>query len=336
MIINIINEQPIYQCNEFKILFDGARLWRVGPLGYCEKIADLFRIPLFSKRIQRRIIYSARRINNFLFLSCKLGLFRYHIIENRFEKVCDGVFGKSLFLLDWIGEDHQHYLLFSPYSRNRSMKPVPIFKMAMDDCVVTVLTELSEGICNHVHNGFVCGGRLFFSVGDSILNSGLWEFSSDRGLQPFATGESEFRSVVGASCDRAITIVGDVPSGPNFLKKIGIDVREVKTLSPLNGPCIFGGVFGSKLLFSTSSEPKGTNFLQSWVCDLIRSPVVLYSFDLFTGELCVIDTFKKSALPTTVFGFGVALLPLAGEELTSVDVMLMNCRMDRTRVNHEG
>ena len=110
----------------------------------------------------------------------------------------------------------------------------------------------------------------------------------------------------------------DAPFAPNHLMRLHECDGEwvLDKVSPLNGPVIYGGRMGDKLVFSTDVESDG---IYKNKFDVLTSRKLgkgikdyyayLYSLDLKTKDLKVIYSCKKDVLPFVIFQFGTIMFP---------------------------
>ena len=202
-------------------------------------------------------------------------------------------------------------IYYGEYIWNKDKGPVSIYKYDMKNW--SVVYSFDKGLITHIHsvNYDAYHKRFIILTGDEDEESAIWEANSDfSSVRRIVGGSQIYRSCICFPTNDGIYYVTDSPSYDNFLLFLNNNC-ELKRVSPINGPCIYGIIHDNVFIFSTSVEGdfslgrfryKITNKLAKGIKDRF---VHIYVFN-FKEKLSEIAKFKKDSLPMWLFQFGNA------------------------------
>tara|TARA_A100001015_G_scaffold57982_1_gene63822 strand:- start:1677 stop:2735 length:1059 start_codon:yes stop_codon:yes gene_type:complete len=292
-------------------------------LNVIKKGDRLFNSLLYSSGILRRLlrygIYSSLRINEEeLLISIKKGLYLINEKTLQVKKIKTSEnFSKTLYL-DKIQYNDFTYVIYSNYFSNINMLPVEIYIAPINDLnLFQRIYTFEEGEINHIHSCLQDpeSGDLYFNLGDTGKNVGIWRLSLDTlKIYPVLTGKQEYRACVSWLYEGNLFFATDSPRDKNSITKVFLKESSYRTelISSTAGPVIYGFSNESYVFFSTSVEPdEETSFMKYFSPFYrLRGESFLYMFDMRKQKLFILDSSKKDALNPVIFGFGTYTFPI--------------------------
>lgn len=292
-------------------------------LNVVEKGDKLFNSLLYSSGIFRRLlryaIYSSLRLNEEeVLVSIKKGLYLINemTLQVKRIKTSDG-FSKTLYLHK-IQHNDSTYVIYSNYFSNSNMLPVEIYIAPINDLnLFRKIYTFEEGEINHIHSCLQDpeSGDVYFNLGDSGKNVGIWRLSLDTlKISPVLIGKQEYRACVSWLFEGNLFFATDSPRDKNSITKVFLKEGSYRTelISSIAGPVIYGFSDESYVFFSTSVEPDEETSLMNYFLPFyrVRGESFLYMFDKRKQKLFILDSSKKDAFNPILFGFGTYTFPI--------------------------
>lgn len=220
-------------------------------------------------------------------------------------------------------------IYYGDYCGNPDKEPINILYVNPETFEKKVVYTFEKGLVNHIHNVVFDEGRdcIWVFSGDFDDAAAIWRTSdSFKTVECVLKGDQDYRADVVTIYEGDIWYATDAPFAPNHLIRLYEIEGDwmIEKVAPLNGPVIYGGRMGDKLVFSTDVESDGLykNRFEALTSRKLGKGIkdynaYLYSFDLNNKELKVIYRCKKDLLPFVVFQFGAIMFP-GGESEGSV------------------
>jgi len=212
-------------------------------------------------------------------------------------------------------------IYYGDYCTNTAKNPINIYRINPDTFEKEIVYTFPQGRVNHIHNIVYDASRdcLWIFTGDFDDAAAIWRTDDNfASVQCVLKGDQNYRADVVTIYDKDIWYATDSPFAPNYLIRLYQEGKEwkIEKAASLNGPVIYGGKMGEKLVFSTDVESDGT-YRNRWECLTSRKLgkgikdyyAYLYVFDLKNKELSIIHKCKKDLLPFVVFQFGAIMFP---------------------------
>lgn len=212
-------------------------------------------------------------------------------------------------------------IYYGDYCGNPDKEPINILYVNPETFEKKVVYTFEKGLVNHIHNVVFDVERdcIWVFSGDFGDAAAIWRTNdSFKTVECVLKGNQDYRADVVTIYESDIWYATDAPFAPNHLMRLFDDDGkwQVEKITPLNGPVIYGGRMGDKLVFSTDVESDGIykNRFEALTSRKLGKGIkdynaYLYSFDLKTKELRVIYQCKKDILPFVVFQFGAIMFP---------------------------
>lgn len=212
-------------------------------------------------------------------------------------------------------------IYYGDYCGNPDKNPINIIFVEPKTFEKKVVYTFKKGWVNHVHNVVFDEERdcIWVFTGDFGDAAAIWRTNdSFTTVECVLKGNQDYRADVVTIYEGDIWYATDAPFAPNHLMRLYANQGKwvVEKIAPLNGPVIYGGRMGEKLVFSTDVESDGIymNRFESLTSRKLGKGVkdnyaYLYTFNLKTKELKIIYQCKKDILPFVVFQFGAIMFP---------------------------
>lgn len=212
-------------------------------------------------------------------------------------------------------------IYYGDYCGNSDKNPINIIYVDPETFEKKIVYTFEKGCVNHVHNVVFDEERdcIWIFTGDFGDAAAIWRTNdSFKTVECVLKGNQDFRADVVTIYEGDIWYATDTPFAPNHLMRLYENQGKwaVEKVAPLNGPVIYGGRMGDKLVLSTDVESDGIykNRLDSRTSRKLGKGIkdyyaYLYSFDLKTKELKTLYRCKKDFLPFVVFQFGAIMFP---------------------------
>lgn len=215
-------------------------------------------------------------------------------------------------------------IYYGDYCSNPDKEPINIYNVNPHTFEKKVVYTFEKGMINHVHNVVYDEGRdcIWVFTGDFGDSAAIWRTDdSFDTLKCILKGNQDYRTDVVTIEKGDLWYATDAPFARNHLMRLYVINGEwkIEKVAPLNGPVIYGGRMGDKLVFSTDVESDGIykNRFEALTSRKLGKGIkdynaYLYSFDLNNKELKEIYRCKKDILPFVVFQFGAIMFPGGG------------------------
>lgn len=214
-------------------------------------------------------------------------------------------------------------IYFGEYFPNPTKKIVHIYKYE-DDFLKKVFSFPLNSI-DHVHNMIVDKQKkcLWILAGDFGDGAAIYKATDNfKSVERIVYGEQKYRSCVGFPVKDGLLYATDSQFEKNTIRvlKKENEVWKSESVSPINGPCIFGTQLKNDYVFSTSVEAINSgNTLQKFLRNkrgpgIIKNQTELIKGNLNTGFETLFSN-RKDILPFVLFQFGNILFP-TGENKT--------------------
>lgn len=212
-------------------------------------------------------------------------------------------------------------IYYGDYCGNPDKEPINILYVDPETFEKRVVYTFEKGKVNHIHNVVFDEDRdcIWVFSGDFGDAAAIWRTNdSFKTLECVLKGDQDYRADVVTIFEGDIWYATDAPFAPNHLMRLYEIGGEwmIEKVAPLNGPVIYGGRMGDKLVFSTDVESDGIykNRFEALTSRKLGNGIkdynaYVYAFDLKTKELKVIYQCKKDILPFVVFQFGAIMFP---------------------------
>lgn len=169
--------------------------------------------------------------------------------------------GRPLNLVSVVGiRGFEDGIYFGGYFNNFDMKPVHIFKRCANDDWRIVYT-FQNGVINHVHTIVpdVFRQCLWVFTGDFGKAAAIWKVTDNfKKVECVAQNDQKYRSCVAFPTAGGLVYATDTPFTDNYIFLIS-EKGELKDLAHIDGSCIYGGMSGDLMFFSSTIEPDGRN-----------------------------------------------------------------------------
>ena len=212
-------------------------------------------------------------------------------------------------------------IYYGDYCGNPDKGPINIYCVNPDTFEKKVVYTFEKGLVNHVHNVVYDEGRdcIWVFTGDFGDAAAIWR--TDDGfasVKCILKGNQDYRTDVVTIEKGDLWYATDAPFAPNHLIRLyeNKGAWELEKVTSLNGPVIYGGRMGDKLVFSTDVESDGIykNRIDCYTSRKLGKGIkdyyaYIYSLDLNTKKVNVIYKCKKDLLPFVLFQFGAIMFP---------------------------
>lgn len=208
-------------------------------------------------------------------------------------------------------------IYFGGYLGNIDKKPVSVYKRVATDSWEVVYT-FPQGTVNHIHT-VVCDpfrNCLWMYTGDFGEAAAIWKVTDNfRKVERICCNDQKYRGCVVFPLREGLLYATDAPFADNYIYLMTPEDYRVKTITPIDGSCIYGCQWKDKYVFSSTVEGDGRNMSKLEFL-FGRKPGAGIKDDyvhLYCGNL--IDGFKeiykekKDWLPFYTFQFGVFKFP---------------------------
>ena len=212
-------------------------------------------------------------------------------------------------------------IYYGDYCGNPDKNPINILYVNPDTFEKKVVYTFGKGMVNHVHNVVYDEERdcIWVFTGDFEDAAAIWRTKDNfRTIECILKGNQDYRADVVTLYQGDVWYATDAPFAPNNLIRLYEEKGkwDIVKMAPLNGPVIYGGRMGEKLVFSTDVESDGIykNRFDALTSRKLGKGIkdynaYLYSLDLPTKDLKVIYKCKKDIFPFVVFQFGAIMFP---------------------------
>jgi len=212
-------------------------------------------------------------------------------------------------------------IYYGDYCGNPDKNPINILYVNPDTFEKKVVYTFGKGMVNHVHNVVYDEERdcIWVFTGDFEDAAAIWKTNdSFETVECILKGKQDYRADVVTLYQGDVWYATDAPFAHNHLIRLYEEKGkwDVEKIAPLNGPVIYGGRMGEKLVFSTDVESDGIykNRIEALTSRKLGKGIkdynaYLYSLDLPTKDLKVIYKCKKDIFPFVVFQFGAIMFP---------------------------
>lgn len=213
-------------------------------------------------------------------------------------------------------------VVWGEYGYNPLKKTKSIYFYSDSTKEITCLYSFKEGEINHVHNIIKdkTTERYWIMTGDFDDSAAIY-YTDDffNNVVCFRKGENQtYRGCVGFSNNNTLYYATDSPSYPNYLVKI--DDHSITKLFQLNGSCIYGYLNNGRLVFSSTVENEAdeinnskNTFRYNLGKGILNWNVYIYSFDILTESIKILQTSKKDFLPMLAFKYGCFRFPSSSD-----------------------
>lgn len=208
-------------------------------------------------------------------------------------------------------------IYFGGYLSNDEKKSVGIYRRIGVDLWEVVFT-FPQGVINHVHT-IVCDSFrqcVWIFTGDFGTAAAIWKVTDGfKKVERVVCDDQKYRGCVVFALPEGLLYATDAPFADNFIYLMDPKTYDVKEICPINGSCIYGCLWKSKFVFSSTVEGDGRDMSRmEWLFTRKRGAGIKDDFvHLYCGSL--VDAFKeiynekKDCLPYYTFQFGVFKFP---------------------------
>ncbi|SCZ78643.1 hypothetical protein [Pseudobutyrivibrio xylanivorans] len=214
-------------------------------------------------------------------------------------------------------------IYYGEYFLNHEGTAVNIYKRD-NNASWNVIYTFPAGSIYHIHGLVPCKEKdcVYILTGDKDAESGIYEARNGfQDVKVIVSGKQAYRACVALPTENGLLYTTDTPLETNYLYYLDFETKELKVISEINGPCIYGRlVSNNEMVFSTSVEPDSR--LPRWKYELSKkvgpgvkdnySHVYIASYE--NGNIDIEEVFKakKDILPMGIGQFGAIMFP-AGE-----------------------
>jgi transposase InsO family protein len=317
--------QPIFSTAQHLYLFRRGNLYRTShaletPVLLARIPADrplISRGPRLLERMFRTSIQSAAQCDaNTLLLARRSRIWRVNLGTG--EVVLDHALpdGRSLLALSTVtsaatGTD---WLVFGEYLNNPGRTEVRLWRRkCSSEAQWEVAATFPAGEIDHVHSiQQLHDGRIFILTGDFDKAAGVWETDAEfNKLRPVMRGRQQYRACWWFESGGSIVYGTDSQFETNALLLLQPD-KGITKIHDLPGSCIYNGLTGNSMAFSTTVEPGASTgilvrdiFSRSVGPGITGDPTIYY----YTGELSKVFTSPKDVWPSRLGQFGTFMFP---------------------------
>lgn len=294
------------------------------------------RLPLSAKeKLLMRMNLSARALRLVNFTSCQIGeesvlaayrstAYLVDISKKKIRQLFTIDKGKRPLFFCYVEEGSSSTpagIYYGDYCSNPGKNPISIYYVNKDTFEKKVVFTFKKGMVNHVHNIVFdkeCDSIWIFT-GDFGDAAAIWR--TDNGFKTVECvfkGNQDYRADVVTIYNNDIWYATDTPFAPNHLMRLYENEKgwSLEKVAALNGPVIYGGRMGDKLVFSTDVESDGVyrNHMDALTSRKLGKGIkdyyaYLYSLDFKSRELKILYKCKKDYLPFVIFQFGAIMFP---------------------------
>ncbi len=242
-------------------------------------------------------------------------------------------------------------IYYGDYCGNSTKNPISIYHIDPVSFEKEIVYTFEKGMVNHVHNVVYDEGRdcIWIFTGDFGDAAAIWRTTDNfQSVECVFKGSQDYRADVVTIYKGDIWYATDAPFAPNHLMRLHESSNGwiLEKVAKLNGPVIYGGRMGDKLVFSTDVESDGLyrNRFDALTSRKLGKGIkdyyaYLYSLNLRTRELQIIYQCKKDILPFVVFQFGAIMFPdgeCDGSLIPAFHVALTNHQLKTLMIRNDG
>lgn len=150
-------------------------------------------------------------------------------------------------------------IYFGGYLVNPAKKPVHIYKRVASDQWEIVYT-FEEGMINHVHNIVPDPFRncLWIFTGDFDESSAIWKVTDNfKRVECVLCNDQKYRGCTAFALKEGLLYATDAPFAKNHINLLDVKKMEIRSLTPIDGSCIYGCQCRGRYVFSSTVEPDG-------------------------------------------------------------------------------
>ena len=210
-------------------------------------------------------------------------------------------------------------VLWGDYFSNPDRNEVRIWGLK-DNEKPTVIYQFPAGSIRHIHNIIpdIVGNGYYVFTGDNDPQAGIYyaDVCFNR-VEPILIGIQQARAVQGFCVENGIVYATDSVSEQNYICKL--EKKESwsqRTITPINGSCIYAACVDKVIYFSTTVESPETDSQNKIIAMLstkrgsgiLSDKVEVISVDEQLNTNKVIE-FEKDSLPYKLFQYGVVTFP---------------------------
>ncbi len=212
----------------------------------------------------------------------------------------------------------EYIAVYGDYGANRERRHVFLYGIT-GDLQNKVLYRFPKNTIRHIHNVIPDprGDAWFVFTGDTGKDSGIYRFSPGLGrCGAVALGRQEYRAVQGFLRGSSLLYATDAVMETNHVYELGWSEErpEWNCLGELNGSCIYGTEYKSRVFLSTCVEPDETARGRFRKYFTRRLGTGIKDRRVTLVEVCgktvrEIASFQKDGWPMNLFQYGTIVFP---------------------------
>lgn len=277
------------------------------------RILSYFRLTSRILRLEPRT--SINLSNNEILFSFNKSIYRYDLdkreifIEHTFREGMN-----NLLYFTSYDINNETYVLYGEYFSNKRNEEVKIYKR--EKGLWSVAYCFPPNTILHVHNIVISKEMdyLYILSGDTNEQSAIWKADIDfNNVTRIVYGSQVYRSCFGYFTKTDFNYFMDSPLEPNYYLSLNNKSSELISISPMEGPVIFGYFKDNLGIVSTSVEPDsrltGLRYLLTKKKGLGIKDNFAHLYSINELSMNKIGSFLKDIYPAGLFQFGT-LMPL--------------------------